>query len=151
MKKYSPKLKAQALEDHINGKTLEQIAKDYKAPFETVKTWHKVGNWAKEKEDHHKETSRKLAERLTDLEVNYNFNIIQEYVKELQSVDGIICDKAIEELAKKRTKRELLKDIAQIAGYFNQTQKHDVKVEVIPIMGLQKTNVCRNDSNKENI
>ena len=152
-KRHLQEIRDQAKELFLSNKTVEAVSKELNLPLETIKAWHFRDKWSKAKEEKEKEVARRLQEKLTDLEVAHNFNVIKEYVGLYKDVNNVETEKPIEDLAKKRTKREVLKDIAQMAGYFKQEVKHSGEVTVIPIFNgkSQKTNVRRNDSNKKDI
>ena len=140
-KNHPQQVKEKALKMFLRGVTLEEISLELKVKFETVKSWHKLGRW----KDKVQEVCRKTAEKLTELETTHNFNVIKEYVGLYNDVNRVQTEKPIEDLAKKRTKREVLKDIAQIAGYFKQEVKHSGEVTVIPIMGSAPLNIPKSE------
>ncbi|GEM_PF-7078133 len=122
MKRHSKEIKDKALElflDRTKNYTLEQIAQDLKIPFETVKSWHKLGKWAKENKKNCRKTAEKIQKTISDKNAKKELSVLAKERLDQTTLDGIIEKKktrTFEKIAAIRAKIDSRKTEGKITG-----------------------------------
>ena len=141
--KHSQQTKEKALELFLKGTTLEEIAKTFKVPFETIKQWHKVYKWAAKKTENNRKTTENLQEKVSKEKAEERFDVRKEFIEGYKEAKKLKeeAESTIEKVSTLNVAHKYLEHVGKIDQVYTEQINHTGTVQVIPIFGNLKANV----------